>query len=198
MRAQATLTAQTVDNNAARCHARRTSHQGQQRQAAGFQLPSETAWAGTSIQCGLVIIGLQLARGNRRASQLRLLECAHEHAFGHYPHAARRNARQSAPRRQRQRPHGSLTGYLCGGGSAGARGWLTALELEPETDVPRLSSRACTAVRGMVRRSAIAFRGRCPGTDTLDARADGLVSGAAGFSVAWVCGAANRVDMRAQ
>jgi uncharacterized protein YgfB (UPF0149 family) len=28
--------------------------------------------------------------------------------------------------------HGSLTGYVCGGGTAGASGWLDTLEIKPE------------------------------------------------------------------
>jgi uncharacterized protein YgfB (UPF0149 family) len=40
--------------------------------------------------------------------------------------------------------HGSLTGYLCAGGRADARGWLAALELQPDDSAA--AAKADTAV----------------------------------------------------
>lgn len=79
--------------------------------------------------------------------------------------------------------HGSLTGYVCGGGSAGARGWLAALELEPGTELPPAAVARlyadCTAWFGD---PELAFEPLLPATDsTLDARADALVEWCRGF-----------------
>ncbi|MGH8041501.1 MAG: UPF0149 family protein [Rudaea sp.] len=49
--------------------------------------------------------------------------------------------------------HGSLTGYLCGGGSAGADGWLRALELETD----RVADPTDTALRGFYEECAAWF-----------------------------------------
>ena len=82
--------------------------------------------------------------------------------------------------------HGSLTGYLCGGGSAGARGWLAALELQtdPESDLalPAFARlyEDCAAWFGD---PELRFEPLLPDTDTttLDARADALVEWCRGF-----------------
>lgn len=81
--------------------------------------------------------------------------------------------------------HGSLTGYICGGGGAGARGWLAALELQtdPEVDLslPAFARlyEDCVAWFGD---PELRFEPLLPETDaTLDTRADALVEWCRGF-----------------
>src|SRR5450755_4109517 len=42
--------------------------------------------------------------------------------------------------------HGSLTGYLCGGGVADSSGWLAALELDPEDTVAEIPHAVLTSL----------------------------------------------------
>lgn len=81
--------------------------------------------------------------------------------------------------------HGSLTGYICGGGGAGARGWLAALELQtdPQGDLalPAFARlyEDCAAWFGD---PELRFEPLLPEIDTtLDARADALVEWCRGF-----------------
>lgn len=83
--------------------------------------------------------------------------------------------------------HGSLTGYLCGGGSADARHWLDALELAPDEirlDASQyaLFERLYTDCAGWLEDSELGFEPLLPAADTsLDARADALVEWCRGF-----------------
>jgi uncharacterized protein YgfB (UPF0149 family) len=80
--------------------------------------------------------------------------------------------------------HGSLTGYICGGGSAGARGWLAALELQadPEADLPHAAfARLYEDCAAWFVDPELRFEPLLPDTDTLDARADALVEWCRGF-----------------
>jgi uncharacterized protein YgfB (UPF0149 family) len=81
--------------------------------------------------------------------------------------------------------HGSLTGYVCGGGNAGARGWLDALELKPEAHA-NLPDAALTRLYedcvAWFEDPELRFEPLLPETDTtLDARADALVEWCRGF-----------------
>lgn len=81
--------------------------------------------------------------------------------------------------------HGSLTGYVCGGGGAGARGWLAALEIETEADanLPQAAlSRLYDDCVAWFDDPELRFEPLLPETDsTLDARADALVEWCRGF-----------------
>jgi uncharacterized protein len=82
--------------------------------------------------------------------------------------------------------HGSLTGYLCGGGVADSRGWLAALELDPDdtaADFPQ------TVLKSLYEQCAawfddpaVGFEPLLPPIDTaLESRADALVEWCRGF-----------------
>jgi uncharacterized protein YgfB (UPF0149 family) len=81
--------------------------------------------------------------------------------------------------------HGSLTGYICAGGSAGARGWLAALELEPEpeVDLPHAAfARLYEDCAAWFNDPELSFEPLLPENDsTLDARAEALVEWCRGF-----------------
>jgi len=81
--------------------------------------------------------------------------------------------------------HGSLTGYVCGGGGAGAGGWLAALELEtdPEVVLPHAAlARLYQDCVAWFDDPELRFEPLLPETDsTLDARADALVEWCRGF-----------------
>ena len=81
--------------------------------------------------------------------------------------------------------HGSLTGYVCGGGSAGARGWLDALELKPEAQASLPDAALARLYEDCVAWFGdpdLSFEPLLPETDaTLDARADALVEWCRGF-----------------
>ena len=81
--------------------------------------------------------------------------------------------------------HGSLTGYICGGGSAGARGWLQALELqaEPGVDLPQAAfARLYEDCAAWFGDPELGFEPLLPEIDsTLDARAEALVEWCRGF-----------------
>jgi len=81
--------------------------------------------------------------------------------------------------------HGSLTGYVCGGGRAGARGWLDALEVKPDgqADIPDAAlTRLYEDCVAWFEDPEQRFEPLLPGTDTtLDARADALVEWCRGF-----------------
>jgi hypothetical protein len=81
--------------------------------------------------------------------------------------------------------HGSLTGYVCGGGSAGARGWLDALELKPEaqSSLPDVAlTRLYEDCVAWFEDPELRFEPLLPETDaSLDARADALVEWCRGF-----------------
>jgi yecA family protein len=80
--------------------------------------------------------------------------------------------------------HGSLTGYVCGGGSAGANGWLDALELKPEryadfSDALTQLYADCVAWFDDPQEQ---FEPLLPGTDAaIKTRADALVEWCRGF-----------------
>ena len=83
--------------------------------------------------------------------------------------------------------HGSLTGYLCGGGSADARNWLAALELEAEnpgaieTEHAQLQQ-LFTECSTWLSDPDFGFNPLLPAADApLDARADALVEWCRGF-----------------
>ena len=84
--------------------------------------------------------------------------------------------------------HGSLTGYLCAGGRADARGWLAALELQP--DDAAAAAKADTAVLQQLFGECAAwlsdpdlrFEPLLPAAETpVDVRADALVEWCRGF-----------------
>jgi len=84
--------------------------------------------------------------------------------------------------------HGSLTGYLCAGGRADARGWLAALELQPDDSAA--AAKADTAVLQQLFRECSAwlrdpdlrFEPLLPAAETpVDVRADALVEWCRGF-----------------
>ena len=81
--------------------------------------------------------------------------------------------------------HGSLTGYICGGGGAGARGWLAALELQtdPEIDLPQAAfARLYEDCAAWFGDPELAFEPLLPEADSsLDARTDALVEWCRGF-----------------
>jgi uncharacterized protein YgfB (UPF0149 family) len=98
--------------------------------------------------------------------------------------------------------HGSLTGYVCGGGGAGARGWLAALELEtdPEVDLPHAAfARLYEDCVAWFDDPELRFEPLLPETDvTLDARADALVEWCRGFlGGLGLAGATNRAQLSA-
>jgi hypothetical protein len=81
--------------------------------------------------------------------------------------------------------HGSLTGYVCGGGSAGARGWLAALELQtdPEIDLPHAAfARLYEDCAAWFVDPELGFEPLLPDADSsMDARGDALVEWCRGF-----------------
>jgi hypothetical protein len=79
--------------------------------------------------------------------------------------------------------HGSLTGYLCGGGPAGAHGWLAALQLEADADVPQVDmARLYEQCAAWFDDPELRFEPLLPAANsTLDARADALVEWCRGF-----------------
>jgi hypothetical protein len=83
--------------------------------------------------------------------------------------------------------HGSLTGYLCGGGSADARHWLGALELEPNETLPEaippaVLERLYAECAGWLDDPELGFEPLLPPADTtLEVRADALVDWCRGF-----------------
>lgn len=81
--------------------------------------------------------------------------------------------------------HGSLTGYLCAGGSAGAEEWPAALEIEPEPATPlndealRRLYRECQA---QLEDPDLGFEPLLPGADApVEHRAEALVEWCRGF-----------------
>jgi uncharacterized protein YgfB (UPF0149 family) len=83
--------------------------------------------------------------------------------------------------------HGSLTGYLCAGGSADARHWLDALELTPDAGEanaipPALLERLYADCAGWLDDPEAGFEPLLPAADAaLAARADALVEWCRGF-----------------
>ena len=83
--------------------------------------------------------------------------------------------------------HGSLTGYLCGGGSADARHWLGALELEPDEALPEaippaVLERLYAECAGWLDDPELGFEPLLPPADTaLEVRAEALVDWCRGF-----------------
>lgn len=84
--------------------------------------------------------------------------------------------------------HGSLTGYLCAGGSAGVEEWPAALEIEP--DAPRGSmalrdetlQRLYRDCRAQLDDPDLGFEPLLPGADApVERRADALVEWCRGF-----------------
>ena len=81
--------------------------------------------------------------------------------------------------------HGSLTGYLCGGGAAGAQGWLAALELHDAatTDLSHAALlRLHAECAAWLDDPELRFEPLLPTEDhALDVRADALVEWCRGF-----------------
>ncbi|ANB17112.1 UPF0149 family protein [Dokdonella koreensis] len=79
--------------------------------------------------------------------------------------------------------HGSLTGYLCAGGSAGARDWLRALELDDPGTLPdRLAGLLYEDCRRQLDDPDFGFQPLLPGDDApLAERAEALVAWCRGF-----------------
>ena len=81
--------------------------------------------------------------------------------------------------------HGSLTGFLCGGGVADARGWLGALELDVDdaTDLPAdVLERLYRECGEWLNDPDLAFEPLLPASDAaLERRADALVEWCRGF-----------------
>jgi uncharacterized protein YgfB (UPF0149 family) len=82
--------------------------------------------------------------------------------------------------------HGSLTGYLCGGGVADARGWLAALELDPDNTMaeipPAVLTRLYEQCAAWFDDPESGFEPLLPPADVaLDRRADALVEWCQGF-----------------
>ena len=82
--------------------------------------------------------------------------------------------------------HGSLTGYLCGGGVADSRGWLAALELDPDDTVAEIPHAALTNLYDQCAAwfddPELGFEPLLPPADAaLDRRADALVEWCRGF-----------------
>lgn len=81
--------------------------------------------------------------------------------------------------------HGSLTGYLCGGGSADAHGWLAALALETDAEavIPHIAlARLYQECAAWLDDPELRFEPLLPADDSsLDARADALVEWCRGF-----------------
>jgi hypothetical protein len=81
--------------------------------------------------------------------------------------------------------HGSLTGYLCAGGPAGAEEWPRALEIEPE--VPSMLNDAAlrrlyTDCRAQLEDPDLAFEPLLPGSsEPVEQRAEALVEWCRGF-----------------
>ncbi|MGA9422514.1 MAG: UPF0149 family protein [Rhodanobacteraceae bacterium] len=81
--------------------------------------------------------------------------------------------------------HGSLIGYLCGGGEAGAQRWVDALALdlgEPETTRTELADRLYRECRAELDDPELKFEPLLPATrESLSTRADALVDWCRGF-----------------
>ena len=82
--------------------------------------------------------------------------------------------------------HGSLTGYLCGGGVADSHGWLAALELDPDEAAAEIPQTVLTDLYEQCAAwfddPALSFEPLLPPADTaLDSRADALVEWCRGF-----------------
>ncbi|MGA8276945.1 MAG: UPF0149 family protein [Rhodanobacteraceae bacterium] len=81
--------------------------------------------------------------------------------------------------------HGSLIGYLCGGGEADAQGWVDALALdlgEPETSRTALADRLYRECRAELDDQELKFEPLLPATrESLSTRADALVEWCRGF-----------------
>jgi|SRR5882724_3341896 len=82
--------------------------------------------------------------------------------------------------------HGSLTGYLCGGGVADSRSWLTALELNPDDTVADIPHSVLTDLYGQCAAwfndPELGFEPLLPPADAaLERRADALVEWCCGF-----------------
>jgi uncharacterized protein len=82
--------------------------------------------------------------------------------------------------------HGSLTGYLCGGGVADSHGWLAALELDPDdtaSDFPQtVLARLYEQCAAWFDDPGQGFEPLLPLADTaLESRADALVDWCRGF-----------------
>jgi len=83
--------------------------------------------------------------------------------------------------------HGSLTGYLCGGGSADAKHWFDALELSGEEDTgtplpPTLLEQLYRDCSAWLADPELGFEPLLPASETsIDARADALVEWCRGF-----------------
>ncbi|MBN8885438.1 MAG: UPF0149 family protein [Rudaea sp.] len=83
--------------------------------------------------------------------------------------------------------HGSLAGYLCGGGSADARHWFDALELSQDEDAakalpPPLLEQLYRDCATWLADPELGFEPLLPGPETpIDARAEALVEWCRGF-----------------
>lgn len=81
--------------------------------------------------------------------------------------------------------HGSLTGYLCGGGEASARNWVQRLALEPDEDAPdrhELLERLFRQCRAQLDDPELGFEPLLPDEEQpLALRADALVDWCRGF-----------------
>lgn len=82
--------------------------------------------------------------------------------------------------------HGSLAGYLCGGGSADARHWFDALELSHEEDTkplpPALLEQLYRDCAAWLTDPELGFEPLLPAAEApIDARADALVEWCRGF-----------------
>ncbi len=82
--------------------------------------------------------------------------------------------------------HGSLTGYLCGGGVADSHDWLAALELDPDDDVAAMPQPVLTNLyeqcAAWLDDPEMGFEPLLPPADTaLENRADALVEWCRGF-----------------
>jgi uncharacterized protein YgfB (UPF0149 family) len=80
--------------------------------------------------------------------------------------------------------HGSLTGYLCAGGSAGADEWPAALEIEPDADTLRHEAlrRLYRDCRAQLEDPDLGFEPLLPDPDApVERRADALVEWCRGF-----------------
>jgi uncharacterized protein YgfB (UPF0149 family) len=79
--------------------------------------------------------------------------------------------------------HGSLTGYLCAGGRAGADDWPAALEIEPDAKAdPEVLRRLYRDCRAELDDPDLAFEPLLPDSDTpVEQRADALVEWCRGF-----------------
>lgn len=83
--------------------------------------------------------------------------------------------------------HGSLAGYICGGGSADARHWFEALEFDhgeddPATLPPDLLERLYRQCASWLADPELGFQPLLPETETsLDARAEALIEWCRGF-----------------